>query len=97
LSRPLRWQLALALAQPPLSVLYLLLVHRGRLAPSFAPLGLLALLPLASAAVGLTAWRSAPPATRSRHGWLVALAVLELAWTGLAQSMIGFAIAWRSG
>jgi hypothetical protein len=96
-SRPLAWQLALALAQPPLSVLYLALVRGEHLRPSFVPLGVLALLPLASAAVGLVAWRTARPAARRWHGGLVALAVVELAWTGLAEAMIGFAIAWRSG
>jgi hypothetical protein len=97
LSRPLGWQLALVLAQPPLSVLYLWLVRRETIRPSFVPLAVLALVPLASAAIGLGAWRTARPPTRSRHAWLIAVAVLELAWTALAEAMVGFAIAWRSG
>jgi hypothetical protein len=96
-SRPLAWQLGLALPLPPLSVGYLLLIRGGSLAPSFAPLLLFAILPLASAAVGVTAWRHARGTDRRRHGWLLGAAVLELLWVGVADAMVGFAIAWRSG
>jgi hypothetical protein len=83
--------------QPALSLLYLLAIRERRLAPSFVPLLVLALLPVASVAVGLLARGPSRPAERRWRIALLTVAVLEVVWTVLAQAMVGFAIAWRSG
>jgi hypothetical protein len=77
-------------------VLYLLALRGEWLPPRFAPVIALGILPVTSAIVGAWALRGPSPA-RSRHGWLVALAVLEMAWAVVVAAMVGFAIAWRSG
>ena len=78
--------------QPPLSLLYLVALRAERIAPSFGPLLALAVFPLASLLIGV---RAGGP--RARRFLLGALAVAELAWTALAEAMVGFAIAWQSG
>jgi hypothetical protein len=72
---------------------------RGKWLPaSFAPLALLAVLPIGSIVVGLmTVWRGVEPDRRRLHMILVILGALELVWTVFAQAIIGFAIALRSG
>jgi hypothetical protein len=87
----------LLVPQPPLSLLYLLAVRDGRVAPSFVPLLLLALLPVASAMVGVLTRGPSRPGDRRWRAALIAVAVLELAWTAVSEAMVGFAIAWRSG
>jgi hypothetical protein len=77
-----RWQTVLLLLQPPLTLAYLLAVRRGWVEPSYAPIAVLALCPLAVLLLG-----------RSR--WAVMAAVLELGWAMLAAMSIGFAIAWQ--
>ena len=97
MTTPLAWQAALLLPQPPLSLLYLLALRTERLRPSFVPLALLAAAPLASAVVGAAALRSPAAGSRGWHAALLVGAGVELAWTLLAEAMVGFAIAWRSG
>jgi hypothetical protein len=63
--------------------------------PRFAPLVVLAVLPVASAALGIHGLRTGGP--RGRHALLLGIAALELVWAVLASAMIGFAIAGRSG
>jgi hypothetical protein len=72
---------------------------RGKALPaSFAPLALLALLPIASIVIGLmTVWRGVEPDRRRLHMILVIIGALELVWTIFGQAVIGFAIALRSG
>ena len=86
MSRP-AWQTVLLLLQPPLTLAYLLAVRGGWVAPSYTPVVILALLPLAVLMLARGAGRR----------WLVVAAVLELGWALLAAMSIGFAIAWRLG
>ena len=58
--------------------------------PSFTPVILLGLLPVASIAVAATAVRPQRP-------WLLALALAEILAAVLAAAVIGFAIAAQSG
>jgi hypothetical protein len=91
------WQVALLLPQPPLSILYLLLIRAERVPPRFAPVVVLAVLPLASLVVGIRRWvRSHPPRGR-RELALLAVSLLELAWAVLSAAVVGFAIALQSG
>ena len=96
MTRPLAWQALLLVPQPLLSLGYLAAIRAERLRPSLAPLLALAVLPLASAALGIRG-RRAGAAPRGWHAALVGVALLELAWTVVAAAMVGFAIAWRSG
>ena len=57
----------------------------------------LAVLPVASAALGIRGRRAGDGSGRGWRAALVGVAVLELAWTVVAAAMVGFAIAWRSG
>jgi hypothetical protein len=93
----LGWQALLLIPQPPLSLLYLLAV-RGELArPSFVPLAVLAALPAAVlVASGRAVCRAAQGARRG-HAITLGIAAAELVWSVLAQALMGFAIAWRSG
>jgi hypothetical protein len=91
---PLVWQAVLLVPQPLLSLAYLAAIRAERLRPSLAPLLALAVLPIASAAIGL--WGRGAAGRGWRAAFLGA-AVLELAWTVVAAAMVGFAIAWRSG
>ena len=87
----------LLVPQPPLSLLYLFAVRDQRIVPRFAPLLVLALFPVASVVIGVLARGLSRPDDRRRRAALIAVAVLQLAWTVAAQAMVGFAIAWRSG
>ena len=84
-SRP-SWQTVLLLLQPPLTLLYLLAVRGGWLVPSYIPVAVLAVFPLAVLLLGRTAEGSR---------WLVAAAALEIGWALLAAMSVGFAIAWQ--
>ncbi len=84
------WQLLLLLPQPPLTLLYLLAIRSQRVRPSFTPVILLGLLPVAALVVAVVA-------VRPRQPMALLLAVLEIALAVLAAAMVGFAIAWRSG
>jgi len=66
-----------------------LIALRGRLvAPSFVPIIVLSVFPLAALVLG---------ASRGWRWGVAALALLELGWAALAEAMVGFAIAWQSG
>lgn len=97
MERPLAWQAGLLVPLPFLSVAYLLAIRAERLTPTFVPLLVLAALPVAAAVVGARGLRIASPAARRWHWALLAIAGVELLWAVLAQAMVGFAIAWRSG
>src|SRR5262245_14234525 len=92
-----RWQIVLLLACPVLSVGYLLAIRAGKLEPRYGPVIVLATLPAAVLVGSLVGLRTAPPGEGASHAGMLALAVLELAWTVIALAMVGFAIAWRSG
>jgi hypothetical protein len=97
MTRPLVWQALLLVPQPLLALAYLAAIRAERLRPSLLPVLALAVLPIASAALGV---RSRRTGAGTGRGWQAALfiaAVLELAWTAVAAAMVGFAIAWRSG
>jgi hypothetical protein len=81
-SRP-AWQTVLLLLHPPLTLLYLVAVRGGWVAPSYVPVAILALAPLAVLLRG------------GRTRWRVMAAALELAWAILAAMSVGFAIAWQ--
>jgi hypothetical protein len=91
------WQIAALLPQPPLSLLHLLLIRAERVPPSFAPVVLLGVLPLASLAIGLRRRARSRAARGAGEVALLCAALLELAWAVLSAAMVGFAIAWRSG
>jgi hypothetical protein len=75
-----------------LSFAYLVALRGGYFTPSFLPLMGLAVFPIASALVG-----SGGGEVRGRRRALLGIALLELLWTVLAEALVGFAIAWRSG
>jgi hypothetical protein len=78
-----RWQTVLLLLQPPLTLLYLLAVRGGWAVPSYLPIAILALCPIAAFLLG------------GRRGWIAAVAMLEIGWAVLAAMSVGWAIAWR--
>lgn len=96
LARDRLWQIVLLLPQPPLTLLYLVLVRGERLRPSFVPVVVLTLLPLGSLLLAVPR-RGAATATRTAAIAVVVLAVLELAWGAASAALVGFAIAARSG
>jgi hypothetical protein len=96
-SRGVLWQAALLLPHPVLTLLYLLAVRAERVEPSFGPVVGLVVLPVASALVGIAHLRQTSPAgSRGGQMVLLALAVLEAAFTVLAAAVVGFAIGLRS-
>jgi hypothetical protein len=91
------WQAALLLPHPVLTLLYLLAVRAERVEPSFAPVTVLATLPVLSAMVSISHLRGASAAgSRGRQMALLALAALEVAFSALAAAVVGFAIGLRS-
>ncbi len=91
------WQAALLLPHPVLTLLYLLAVRAQRLEPSFAPVAVLATLPVLSAMVGISHLRGTSAAgSRGGQITLLALAALEIAFSVLAAAVVGFAIGFRS-
>jgi hypothetical protein len=72
-------------------------VRAERLPASFVPLTVLSLLPIASAVVGVRGLRSSSSSGRRWRLILIAVAGVELVCTILAQAIVGFAIALRSG
>jgi hypothetical protein len=92
----MRWLALLLVPQPPLSFAYLMAVRARQIEPSFLPPMLLAAFPLAAA--GLSAYRLFRDRARARFSWLaLGVSVIELLWAMLTLSIVGFAIAWRSG
>jgi hypothetical protein len=65
---------------------YLLAIRAGVLRPTFVPVAVLALFPIAALLV-----------PRGRRSGTAIIAVLELLATALVAAMVGVAIAWRSG
>ena len=91
----LAWQLGLLLPQPPLAGLYLLGVRTGRVEPRFAPMIVLAALPLASLVVGGLGLRRAEPGRWRWHVVLIVLGVVEGLWAFVSTAAIGLAIGLR--
>lgn len=89
-ARRLAWLLVPA---PPLSLAHLLAIRAHVVRPSFAPVVLLALLPL-GVLVACIAGRGAPLRARVTLGLVAAL---ELAWCLVAASAVGMAIGLSSG
>ena len=83
------WQVALLLPGPPLTLLYLLLIRAEHLRPSFGPVVVLGLAPLASIAVGVS--------VRPLRTSLLVLAFVEILGAILAAALVGFAVAAQSG
>ena len=75
--------------QPVLSVLYILALRLGVLRPSFVPLAVLTLFPLASLVLGVRARRT--------QAVLLVFAVLEVIGAVIGEAIVGFAVAWQSG
>lgn len=73
------------------------LIRARTLRPSFIPLLVLAILPIASIVLGVRALLRGPaPALRRWHLVLVLVGALELVWTVFAQAIVGFAIGLQS-
>ncbi len=88
--------MALLVPAPIVSLLYLLGVRAGRLAPSFLLVWTLGLLPVvAGSGAALDLLRH----TSARGGAITALAIAgaEVGWLVLCGAIVGFAVAWRSG
>lgn len=77
--------------QPVLAVAYLLALRAGLVGPSFVPLLVLSMFPVASALVGVSRAR------RPGRVGLLGVAALELLGTVLGEAIVGFAIAGQSG
>ena len=84
-----RWQRVLLVPAPPLSLLHLLAIRFGWIAPGWAPVVTLALLPGLSLVAGMVQGRAAP-------AMLLVVAAVELAWCALYGAMVGMAIGLRS-
>ena len=96
MANALAWQLGLLVPQPPLAGLYLLGVRTGRVEPWFAPMIVLAALPLASLVVGGLGLRRGDGRWRW-HVALIAIGVVEGLWAFISTAAIGLAIGLRSG
>lgn len=89
--RRIGWPAGALLVQPALSVAYLVAVRADHVAPSFAPVFAIGVVPLAVAAIAL---RETTGAVR----WtIVGLAVVELLSVVLLAALVGWAKALRSG
>ena len=84
-----RWQWALLVPAPPLSLLHVLAIRFGWVAPGWGPVVTLALLPSLSLVAGVLQGRAAP-------AMLLVLAALELAWCALHGVIVGMTIGLRS-
>ena len=85
-------QIALLVPQPPLALLYLTRLRFGRVAPTFFPLLLLALFPLA--ALLLAAWRLRRSEARAPglEAALVGLSIAELVWAMAGLMLVAVAL-----
>jgi hypothetical protein len=97
LERPLLWQATLLAPEPTLSLVYLLGIRAGRVKPAFGPMIALGLLPVASIVFGVVGLRRPESGNWSWHVGLLVVGALEIVWAVIASSIVGFAIAWRSG
>ena len=84
-----RWQRVLLVPAPPLSLVHVLAIRFGWVAPAWGPVVTLALLPGLSLVAGVVQGRGAP-------AMLLVLAALELAWCALHGAIVGMAIGLRS-
>ena len=89
--RRLAWLLVPA---PVASLAYLFAIRTHLLAPRFAPVVIVGLLPAAVLAASLAGWGGLGPRARVTLG---AVAVLEIAWCVVAAAAVGLAIGLASG
>jgi len=87
----------LLVAQPLLSLLYLLSVRRFWLPPTFVVPILLGAFPILAAAMAAPYVRRGTRRTRMMGAIALVLCAVELGWSVLVAAMVGFAIALRSG
>jgi hypothetical protein len=92
-----RWTLRLLLIpQPVLTSLIVLGVRLRRIEPTYAPVLIVAALPLAAAIIALAGLRDTRYSPR-RNWAVLAISLVELCWAVMALAIIGFAIALHSG
>jgi hypothetical protein len=91
------WQILLLLPLPPVSFLYLHLVRAARVTPSFVPVIVLAIFPMASILLAARRLGGAPSSERpiSSEIALIAVALTELGWAAVTAFAVAFAIAAR--
>jgi hypothetical protein len=92
------WRLALLLPHPPLSLLYLLAIRSGHLAPAVSVAAGLAIFPLLSLVLGgrrRARETAEEPRRRLEDPLLTALAIVELSWAVLCITIVNIAAVWR--
>lgn len=81
----------LLLPEPPLALAYLVGVHTRIIEPGFAPLLIIAALPLAAAAIAVAGLRTAHH-SRRRNWAVLSISLVELLSAGLSLAAVAFAL-----